>query len=409
MTKQNRGYIQGVDQLIEETSLEAVLTHFEHPLPTVPGHEFRMPCVFSEGCTGSTYGTLTINRNDPAKVIYCHACGIRGNLLTLLFGLQHRRPPTGGKLRGNEFRESVETLQKIQRLFESPTPKEMSSPAPASPQPSANASSAPDPVNIPLKDQEKTAGLVNLWEEFVTDPAEMPPEAAAYFRKRPWLTPEVCRQWKMGYLPRDGRSLFRGQIVYAHQNVAGDILTYSGRDPQFDRKWEAWIRDGKPESQKPQPHRFVKGYFRGQEVFGQSTERLRDRRLKESLGASGLVVVEGMNDVMRLDALGVTAVGLCSNKATDAQIEKLVQFARQAALGRVVLMPDNDDEGIAGFKELLWELSERGLDVRLAWSRKSHGGRFDGKQPEDLTEDEWRMILEPGLKRSLSPLSPSSL
>lgn len=392
----NRAYIDGVDQLIEQTPVEQVLTHFGQPLPEKSTGELRLPCVFSDDCDESSYGTLSVSLNDPAKVIYCHSCGVRGNLLTLIHGLAHHRPPAGGKLRGDEFKESVQTLQRIRGDVVRP----QAVPVVSTPPPSAREVE-PIAVNVPLKDQEKTRGLVNLWEDFIVDVEQMTPAAAAYFRKRPWLTPDACRHWKMGYLPRDGRSLFRGSIVYAHTDETGEILTYSARDPLFDEKWAAWIRDGRPEKCKPMKHRYVKGYHRGLELYGQSAERLQDRRLKESLGSLGLVVVEGMNEVMRLNLLGVTAVGLCSNKVTDEQVDKIERFARGAAFGRVVLMPDNDDEGEAGFKDLLWMLAERGLDVRLAWSRQSHDGRFDGQQPEDMTDHDWNNTLLPRLGRAV--------
>jgi 5S rRNA maturation endonuclease (ribonuclease M5) len=383
----NRGYIDGVDRLVEATSLEQVLAYFGRALPEKTTGEHRMPCVFDERCRDSSYGSLTVNLSDPAKVIYCHVCGVRGNILSLVWGLKHQRAPTGGKLRGEEFREAAETLRLLRGVVELPA---------VSPPPGAATPTEPPPlVNVPLQNQEKARHLVNLWEDLIVDPAAMPPAAAAYFRQRPWLTPEICQKWKLGYLPRDGRSLFRGLIVYAHQSVAGEILTYSARDPAFEQKWAQWIRDGRPASERPLKHRYVKGYHRGLELYGQSAERLRNRQLKESLGRVGLVIVEGMNDVIRLDLLGVAAVGLCSNQATTEQFDKLERFARQAALGRVVLLPDNDSEGEAGFKELLWALNERGLDVRLGWSRRSHGGRFEGKQPEHLIDDEWQTVLSP--------------
>ena len=67
-----------------------------------------------------------------------------------------------------------------------------------------------------------------------------------------------------------------------------------------------------------------------------------------------------------LDTLGLAAVGLCSNKATDEQIAKLSRFARKTANRRIVLLPDNDPEGEEGFKELLWRLSQcDGIKVKL--------------------------------------------
>jgi DNA primase len=37
-------------------------------------------------------------------------------------------------------------------------------------------------------------------------------------------------------------------------------------------------------------------------------------------------VVEGQNDVIRLDTLGFPAIALCSNKATETQIDKLASL-----------------------------------------------------------------------------------
>jgi ABC-type thiamine transport system substrate-binding protein len=90
--------------------------------------------------------------------------------------------------------------------------------------------------------------------------------------------------------------------------------------------------------------------------------------------------------------LDVAAVGLCSNKATDEQVQKLVRYARQAADGRVLLLPDTDEEGEAGFQELAWRLLEEGIAVRLGWSRAMLGGAFADRQPEELSAYEWRRL-----------------
>jgi hypothetical protein len=57
-------------------------------------------------------------------------------------------------------------------------------------------------------------------------------------------------------------------------------------------------------------------------------------------------------------------------------------------------MPDNDDEGLAGFEEMSWKLMEQGLAVRLGWSKNTHGGAFIGMDPEDLTEEQWQLISQ---------------
>jgi hypothetical protein len=86
---------------------------------------------------------------------------------------------------------------------------------------------------------------------------------------------------------------------------------------------------------------------------------------------------------MALDAFGVPAVGLCSNTVTDAQIAKIVRWAKELAGGQVTLMLDCDEEGEKGMKQALWQLAQQ-CRVRLAWSSEMFGGRFKGRQPEFL-------------------------
>ena len=393
----NAAYIKDVDRLIEETPLDRVLQHYGLPAPEKTSGEHRMPCPFNEECRQSRYGNLTINLDSSAKLIYAHCCDVRGNLLTLIHGLETGRPPSTDRLRGEEFKASVNILKQINGLVDSPTPNVTDKTVPAAN--TVEDSPAPPPQeNMPMRLNEKAAALVDLWQDCVVDVAEMSPPAAAYFRERPWLTPDVCRQWKMGYLPRNARSLLRGAVIFAHQNEAGEILSYSGRDVRFDEKWQKWINDGRPQKSKPNKHRYVKGYHRGLELYGQQADRLDDRRLKEFLGRYGVVIVEGQTDVIRMDCLHVPALGLCSNKATDEQLAKIERISRTATQGRVILLPDNDPEGEAGAKELTWDLTQRGLTVRLPWSRTSHDGRFDGMQPEDLTDDQWQTDLLPSLR-----------
>ena len=209
MNMKNRGYMSGIDELIEQTSAAQVLTHFGQPMPEKESGEHRMPCVFNESCVDSSYGTLAVNLSDPAKRIYCHACGVRGNLLTLLWGLMKHSAPTGGRLRGDEFKEAVATLKEIagertDNVSSVPSPERQK----------AVPSPAPEPErNVPLKDAEnpRARELVNLYEQLITDPAEMPPAAASYVRSRPWLTAEVMKHWRMGYLPNSAKGLLRGE------------------------------------------------------------------------------------------------------------------------------------------------------------------------------------------------------
>ncbi|MCA9042759.1 MAG: hypothetical protein KDA69_00480, partial [Planctomycetaceae bacterium] len=91
-----------------------------------------------------------------------------------------------------------------------------------------------------------------LYEELIVDVEQMSPEAAKYVRARPWMTPDLMRKWGVGWIPGNGRSLFRkNYLVYTHRNQQGEVLSYSGRDLQFEKKWQTWLKEGRPEGKDP--------------------------------------------------------------------------------------------------------------------------------------------------------------
>jgi hypothetical protein len=102
-------------------------------------------------------------------------------------------------------------------------------------------------------------------------------------------------------------------------------------------------------------------------------------------------VVEGPNDVIRLDTLGVPAVALCSNTITREQAAKAACLARRFAEGVVTVFLDEDEEGENGMIQCLGYIAQL-VSVRLAWTSKMYGGRFRGRQPESLTIQEWSEI-----------------
>lgn len=77
-------------------------------------------------------------------------------------------------------------------------------------------------------------------------------------------------------------------------------------------------------------------------------------------------------------------MGLCSNRATETQVGLITKFAHQVADGGVLLFPDRDDEGKAGFKDLLWQLAQTEMQVRVVPPDIAAGA---GKQPEDITAE----------------------
>ena len=210
------------------------------------------------------------------------------------------------------------------------------------------------------------------------------------------------QKWRVGVLPQDGgsdergRSL-RGQLLYPVQSEDGKLLAWVARDPQFEAKEQAFNAlppDQRAKEKKPAKHRFPVDFHRGLELFGQHASRLDEPGYRETIARCGIIVVEGFNDVLGLDAIGVPAVAIMSNKITDEQVAKVERFAKMLAGGRVTLMFDADDAGDVGAKEALWFFAQRGLDVRLGWSQTMHGGKFKCRQPESLTSLECQSLLE---------------
>src|SRR5205823_3899307 len=171
-----------------------------------------------------------------------------------------------------------------------------------------------------------------------------------YYRKRLHLTPEVCRAWRMGYLPKDSGGdtaggTMRGKVTYAYLSEAGDVLCFFGRDPEFEEKHQQWQKSNKSEKEPAKFH-FVKGFHRSLELYGQ--HQLHAEGVREKLQGLGLVLVEGPNDVIRLSSLGIPAVALCSNTISREQEVKVARFARDVGGGIVTVLLDCDEEGHSG-------------------------------------------------------------
>ena len=397
MASEKPGYVN-VDELMRQVTFEQAVAFYGVQLPEIHrvGNEIRTRCFLNcgQGCkTGDR--ALAIQAEHPAKIWRSHqyGCGKGGNLVSLC-DLLKPGPHADGKPRGDRFKAIIADLLSMTR-GEQPPP----SPAPEKPSLSepAPAPKRESRTNVPLaqSDNERARGLVNLDEKFNVDVAAMNPKAAAYFRNRPFLTPEVSKRWRMGYLPRDtggdhAGGTMRGKIVYPMLAENGEVLTWFGRDPEYESKHRLWSAGDKQE-REPEKFHFVKGFHRGNELFGQ--HRLHDEGIREKLVGVGLIAVEGPNDVIAMDVLGVPAVGLCSNTITVEQVEKVRRLADVVADGVVTLMLDCDEEGERGAKMALVEIAQH-CRVRLAWSSSMHGGAFKGRQPESLCPEEWEKIRE---------------
>ena len=95
--------------------------------------------------------------------------------------------------------------------------------------------------------------------------------------------------------------------------------------------------------------------------------------------------------MIRLDTLGVSALGLCSNSITREQAAKSARLARELGNGIVTIFLDCDPEGENGMKQCLGYLSQL-VPVRLAWTSRMFAGKFKVRQPESLASEEWAEI-----------------
>ena len=143
-------------------------------------------------------------------------------------------------------------------------------------------------------------------------------------------------KWRCGYLPNDGGGdkrgwSLRGNILYPVLLEQGKVLARVGRDVQYEQKEREYqtLSPAERQSQEsPAKHRFPKGFHRGQELFGQHASRLSEASYREFITEHGLILVEGPNDVIGLDNLGVPSLGIMSNRMTEAQGEKAIRFAQ---------------------------------------------------------------------------------
>lgn len=403
MSERKSSYID-VQSLMPQVSLEQATTYYGVTLPEVKriGHEIRTRCFLNCGKSEETGDrALAIQADSATKIWKCfnYGCAKGGNLVGICDLLKPGENGSG-RPRGDRFKEIARDLQ---RMVQGKAPD---APTKADPLP---ATKAPAKIekNIPLaeSDNERVQTLIHLPQEFVVDPAEMPPGAAAYFRRREFLTPGVCREFGVGYLPRSSKSLLRGKIVYPFLSAAGQVLCFFGRDVLYEEKFRRWVAGGR-EGTEPAKYTMPKTFKRGLECWGENI--VREKILGAKLLPSGLVVVEGANDAIRLLLLGAPAVALCSNTITPRQVERIVQLAADCGQSYVSLMLDTDAAGEQGLAQILPLLSER-IPVQRLWSRTSHDAKFADRQPESLSPEEWTSILE-SLRRpaNADELDPSS-
>lgn len=397
MTERKPGYID-VDSLQRELAaggdvVGRIAAFYGRQLPELhqSGNETRMACEFDCGKTESTGDrALSVKTNPDGALFRCfqYGCTVSGNVLKLMYLMKHNERPPGDRLVGTEFREMATDLQALVHGEERPA----SSAAVAV----ATEQSPTEPlVNVPLKDSEneRARALADLDAKFVTDVAAMNPKAAAYVRERLYLTPQLMQQCRCGYLPSDAGSLLRGHFVYGWPDLDGHILTWFGRNLNYEEQHRKWKQSGESKNE-PTKFKFVKGFHRGLELYGQ--HELSDEAVQQQIEELGLVLlVEGPNDRIGLSAIGVrNAVAACSNTVTEDQARKLADAIGGVRGACVGVMFDLDAEGMRGRDQAILEIAKQ-CPVRDVWSTELAGGKFRGRQPESLTVEEWSEDVQP--------------
>lgn len=380
MNRKNTAWVDA-DKLIEQSHPDAVLQHFGLSLPDqIKGNNYRINCLI-DGCESNSYGKLSIELSAPYR-IQCFSCGVRGNLFDLVWIAKHGKAPTGNKLRGAEFVDVRNELQGIVEGNRNELRTVVSREQP-------NSTSAELQPNTPLlrSDNERIRSMAELWKEGITDPQEMSPAASRYWRQREFFN-DLCEKWGISYLPSNASGTLRGRVVYRIDSVAGQALAYAGRDPDFDAKLATWTR--KKKGNEPIKTRFPsEKYFRkGLEFYGQQVDRLQEPGYSEAISNCGVLIVEGMNDVLALDHKNHPAIGAMSNRLTDAQVKKAVRFACQTS-GKITLMFDRNEAGQTGQQDAMAILSEH-VPVLNGWT----GYTGDASEPEELSPEEWTQQKE---------------
>ena len=391
-----------IDKLQEQLGaegnvVERIAAFYNVQLPelhTTP-REVRMACEFAcgkEAPTGDRAISVRVDTAVPLLNCFHYGCTVRGNILKLMYMMKHNTAPPD-RLAGAAFREIRDDLQTLMSGGSDAAPVITPETKPEPPKDSASPT-----FNIPLEEseREKVRELTNLDECFIVVGDEnMNRHAAAYQRQHAFLTPEVCKLHRCGYLPGPGNSgdhrggTLQKDWVYCYQNEQGQSIVWFGRNVQYEKQHSEWASGGR-KGKEPTKFHFVRGFQRGIEVLGQHDWNVEavQQRIRDEIGA--LLLVEGPNDRIALGTIGVDAFAICSNIITREQAEKTSAKAREIGVP-VGVMFDNDVEGDSGARTSIPLLAEFG-PVQSVWSRSMFAEQFKNRQPESLSQEEWQVI-----------------
>ena len=176
-----------------------------------------------------------------------------------------------------------------------------------------------------------------------------------YLRER-GITPETIETFGLGYCEK---GLMAGRICIPIHDSDGRLVAYAGRWP------------GTPPKDKTR-YKLPKGFRKSLEVFNLHRARQADP-------TAPLVVVEGFFGCMRVWQAGIRrVVSAIGSSMSEAQAASIAECA--GTQGRVALLYDNDDAGIAGRDQAVKLLSPRAFV-------KATRIETEGAQPDQLSTE----------------------
>ena len=212
-----------------------------------------------------------------------------------------------------------------------------------------------EPVEDPTSDVEDDTqeGMVNQPLEFELKSIDT---THAYVRKR-GIKEETAEHFGIGFFY--GKGSMAERLVIPTHNEEGELIGYAGRavDDEVEPKYK-----------------FPAGFRKSLVLFNY-------HRAKGSVNRGVVIVVEGFFDCMKIYQAGFPNVVALMGSSLSPEQEALLL----TCFGKVVLMFDGDEAGKSATSEITSQFAQkcfvRVVDVP------------DGKQPDQLSSDEIREIL----------------
>jgi DNA primase len=264
------------------------------------GNNIKVFCPFHGYQSDEPTLSLTITEDNTKFRCFASGCDASGNGVDFV-----------ARLEGiDSFRDAAVLVQE-KFLRSAPAPRQAGRPqrpAPPAPKPGHLGSKK----SKPLDGEGEHRNQPLAWQHEHLD-FEHP-----YLLKTRGFTPDILREFGVGYYPRKG--MMHGRVVFPIHNIEGELIAYVGR----------WAEDPVPSGKRK--YFLPPGFRRGLELYN------LHRAIQEGVEA---IVVEGYFDVLRLYEAGYRCVvSIMGAAITDEQIELLKEH-----FDRVLLLLDADEAG----------------------------------------------------------------